>query len=683
MPRSGDSDPSDNDPASPDRPATDRLDPRTPLLQLPGIGPTTAGRLQKVGLSTVADLVRWFPRRYRELRAIESPSESALGELVRIEATVHNVAIAWLPGRRAMVTVTFAAVDGVTFGTRFFNQPWLRKNYSAGQRRVVEGRLERKSNKWLLEAARILPRNANPTGEVQLRYPDVEGVTAARLMTWIGHALDHVDVSALAADRDPLPVGLEEHDGTFGELIEAMHRPPDVATHERARLHFAVREAVALFRAVERARRARAERPARAFPVDDGLAERIRATIPLTLTADQDRAVRELWQRLAGPAAAGVLLQGDVGTGKTAVAVAVALAVVGGGGQVAFLAPTELLAEQHHATVGAWLKGSGVRVELLTATTRKTVGDLSAAGPLLVFGTHALLTKATDLPSLGLAIVDEQHRFGVDQRMALVHKGDNPHVLVMTATPIPRTFALTVFGDLDVLSLRERPAGSRAVPAVSVRAEHWARARQSIARAVRRGGQVFVVCPAVGEDGEKGGAVLLHTTLQNELAADEVRVGLVHGRLPTEERQAVVESFRAGDLDVLVGTTVLEVGVDVPNATLMVVVSADRFGIATLHQLRGRVGRGRRRGLCLLCGPRTARVDAVSKTTDGFELAEADLRLRGSGELLGTAQSGFVELRALDPSADLDLLLRVRAAVRQDSGAASEPGDSVTNEVAR
>jgi ATP-dependent DNA helicase RecG len=332
------------------------------------------------------------------------------------------------------------------------------------------------------------------------------------------------------------------------------------------------------------------------------------------------------------------------------------LAVLAKGDTVAFLAPTELLAEQHHQNVGAWLAGTGVHVALRTASTRSE--QLPARGPRLVFGTHALLSGELELPRLGLVVVDEQHRFGVAQRMQLVHKGDNPHVLVMTATPIPRTLALAMFGDLDVATLRHRPPGRSPVRALHVPTERWPRAVRSIARAVRRKGRVFVVCPAVGEEGEKGGVVRVHEAL-----AAKFRCGLVHGRLATGERQRVLQAFRDGALDVLVGTTVLEVGVDVPDATLVVVVAADRFGIATLHQLRGRVGRGRRRGLCLLCGPRSARVAAVCRTTDGFELAEADLALRGSGELLGSAQSGFADLRALDPVEDLELLLRVRQAV--------------------
>ncbi|MBL9077157.1 MAG: DEAD/DEAH box helicase [Planctomycetes bacterium] len=641
--------------ASAESVAAPRLDPDAPLTVLGGIGPSTQRRLAAAGLRTVQDLIGWVPRRYRALRELDAPDEAAVGELVRLRGEVIACRSAWLPGRRSMVTVTFACAGGPGFDVPFFQQPWLKKAYAPGQQRRVEGTLQQKGRRFVVHGARVLPAGAVPTGEVQLRYAEVDGVSAARLQQWIALCLDRVDWTRLVLP--PLPAGLAAYDGSAERLLRAMHRPADVAEHEHARRHFAVREAAELFATVERARRARARRAARPFPVDAALAARILARIPFALTDDQRTAVDGLWQRLAGPSAMGVLLQGDVGTGKTAVAIAAALAVLARGATVAFLAPTELLAEQHAAVVAGWLRGSDVRVVLCTASSRPA--ELDAAGPLLVFGTHALFGADLLLPRLGLVVVDEQHRFGVQQRMALVQKGDDPHVLVMTATPIPRTLALVLFGDLDAIALRQRPPGRRAVRAFQLATERWPRAVQSIARAVRRGGRVFVVCPAVGEDGEKGGVVRVHEAL-----APRFRCGLVHGRQKAAERQAVLTAFRDGTLDVLVGTTVLEVGVDVPDATLVVVVAAHRFGIATLHQLRGRTGRGRRRGIALLCGPRTERIAAVCATTDGFELAERDLAIRGSGELLGTAQSGFADLRALDPVDDLDLLLEVRRAVQ-------------------
>ena len=644
-----------------------RLDPEAGLAALPGIGPRTAERLAAAGLHRVLDLLRFFPRRYQPLQELAEPSAAAAGSLVRLRGTIETTRLAWLPGRRAMVTLVFTTASGGRFEAQFFQQPWLRKNCPPGQVRCVEGTLEASGRRWLVKQPRLLPLAADPQGEVQLRYPELDGVAASRLQVWLGTALRAVEWSRVVLP--PLPAGLAEYDAPVGELLLAMHRPVDVAQHEAARRHFAVREALALFATVERARRARAQRACKGFPVDDTLAARILRRIPFPLSPDQDAAVRVLWQRLAGPAAMGALVQGDVGTGKTAVAVAVALAVLARGGQVAFLAPTELLAEQHCALVTQWLQGSEVQVALLTAARKQSLGSAATAallrsGPQLVFGTHALFAGDAVFKHLGLVIVDEQHRFGVEQRMALVHKGDNPHVLVMTATPIPRTLALCLFGDLDTVTLRQKPSGHRPVRAVHRTTDQWPRVLCSIARAIRRGGRVFVVCPAVGEDGEKGGAVLVQQALQKQF-----RTTLVHGRLPAAARQAALQCFREGVYDVLVGTTVLEVGVDVPEATLMVVVAADRFGIATLHQLRGRVGRGRRRGLAILCGPRTERVAAVCATTDGFALAEQDLAIRGSGELLGSAQSGFGDLRALDPIEDLPLLLQVRRAVAAEGGA--------------
>jgi len=294
---------------------------------------------------------------------------------------------------------------------------------------------------------------------------------------------------------------------------------------------------------------------------------------------------------------------------------------------------------------------------------------LAADRECLVFGTHALFSKSTGFARLGLVIIDEQHRFGVEQRARLISKGDNPHVLYMTATPIPRTLTLTLFGDLDLAVLRSRPPGHRSAPAFYLPPGKWRRVLEIVARRVARREQVFVVCPKIGAGGEKGGAVRLHKELSARF--DSL---LVHGQMDAGQRQANLDAFRAGGCAVLVGTTVLEVGVDVPNATLMLIVGCDRFGMATLHQLRGRVGRGVRRGLCVLTGVASARSRAVCRTVDGFDLAEQDLALRGSGELVGQRQSGLSELRALDPVADLDLLSKVRDLVRLEGDAGRDRG---------
>ena len=343
-----------------------------------------------------------------------------------------------------------------------------------------------------------------------------------------------------------------------------------------------------------------------------------------------------------------------------------ALATLARGYQVAFLAPTELLAEQHLASVQPWLAGSAVRAVLVTASRgaaerRAAQRELASGSAHLVFGTHALLSGSTVFGNLGLCIIDEHHRFGVAQRMRLLAKGRDPHVLVMTATPIPRTLTLALFGDLESVLMRERPLGRPVARAFHMGRNDWQRVLAITRRRVARRQRVFFVSPKIGEDGSEGGATALAAALGRHF-----EVGLVHGRMNAADRQQVTAAFRRGEFQILVGTTVLEVGVDVPEATLMVVVGCDRFGLATLHQLRGRVGRGRRRGLCLLVGASGARTEALCRTTDGFALAEEDLAIRGSGELLGMRQSGAGDLRALDPVADLNLLLEARAAVREE-----------------
>jgi ATP-dependent DNA helicase RecG len=497
-----------------------------------------------------------------------------------------------------------------------------------------------------------------------VRYPGIDGLSEPRLRTWIDKALSRAAPSEEFWDE--VPRGLRGDTIPLGQALRAMHQPRTVDEHERARRGFALREALRLFRRVETARRRRLAVEGPQITVTEDHAERIGTVLPFPWTGDQSRAVTSIRGRLAGPSPMGVLLQGDVGTGKTAVAVDAILAASAGGWQTAFLAPTEVLAEQLLQVLSDLLTPVGVRIAYLSGSlpsaARKSVERALAAGELdVVVGTHALFSDGTRFARLGLVIVDEQHRFGVDQRTRLVAKGRAPHVLVMTATPIPRTQALALFGDLDLEVLRDRPAGRPPAPAVHVEREGWPRVLRAIGRHVRRGGRAYVVCPKIGEGGEKGGAVRLVQDLSGRF-----RCGLVHGRLPVAERRARTAEFRDGAFDVLVGTTVLEVGVDVPAATLMVVVGADRFGLAQLHQLRGRVGRGARRGLCILIGEPGERVAALCRTRDGFELAEEDLRIRGAGELLGGQQTGAIDFRALDPLDDYEILRAARDAVRAE-----------------
>ncbi|MBK8975387.1 MAG: DEAD/DEAH box helicase [Planctomycetes bacterium] len=637
-----------------------------PLTALHGIGPKLAGRLAAaLGGDRVGDLLRFFPRRHREIADLDAPAEAALGRLVRLRGAVERSHRRWLPGRRSLVEVELRTDDGTAFRAPFFNQPWLKDAWPPGSRRQLEGRLDRRGRQWVLSGARVLSARLTAEGSCVVAYPPVDGVSDERLRALLWQALTGLDRASVPAES--LPPGLELPFAEPLAALRAMHRPRDADEHEVARRRFAMLEAVDVFRRVESLRRRRAAMPAPRVVLGRAHEELVARALPFAWTSDQRRAVDTIRALLAGDRGPmGVLLQGDVGTGKTAVALDAALAVIGAGMQVAFLAPTALLAEQHLATLRQWLAPTGVRVELLTgdvspATRRSLEAEVADGRVPFVVGTHALLSERTQFAALGLAIVDEQHRFGVAQRMRLFAKGPHCHVLVTTATPIPRTLAWSLFGDLDAVVLRERPSGRPPPRAVFAARERWRRVRELIAAAVRRGGKVFVVCPRIGADGELGGAVRMHA----ELSSDH-RATLVHGQLDPAERSARLAALRDGEVDVVVGTTVLEVGVDVPDATLMVVAGAESFGLATLHQLRGRVGRGAARGLCILAGERTARVAAVCASRDGFELAEADLRLRGAGELLGDRQSGSFDFRALDPLDDFEILSAAREAVRRE-----------------
>ncbi|MBI5852028.1 MAG: DEAD/DEAH box helicase [Planctomycetes bacterium] len=648
--------------------AGDRLAADAPLTSLRGVGEATAARLAAAGLATVGDLLLCFPRRHREVVPIDAPRDEFVGRIVRLDLRVTQVRRRFLRGRRCVVEVGFAAEDGASIRASFFDQPWLAKVFAPAQERCGEGRLERGEHGFELVGLRWLDARARDLGECSVQYRAIEGVSDARFRRLIDLALSRVDLDGLLPT---LPHGLGAGSApgvaATAALLRAMHSPRDAAEHEAARERFALIEAVALFRRLERARRLRAGSAAPRLRVEQDHDERLARVLGFALTGDQRRATEAIRTALARSEPMGCLLQGDVGTGKTAVALDAALVAIRAGHQVAFLAPTELLAEQHFERLAGPLASDGVRVAQLVgslpARARRQVTVAIGRGDVdLVVGTHALFSATTRFAELGLVIVDEQHRFGVEQRARLAAKGRSPHVLVMTATPIPRTLALARFGDLDSVEVRDRPTGRPPARAVFVPRDAWPRVLVAIDRRVRRGDRVYVVCPRIGEAGEKGGAVRMAKEL-----GSRARCGLVHGRMDAEERRATADRFRRGELDVLVGTTVLEVGVDVPEATLVVVVSAETFGLATLHQLRGRVGRGARRGLCILCGRATARTAAVVATTDGFRLAEDDLRLRGAGELCGARQSGEHDFGALDPLADYAILRAARDAVRAEA----------------
>jgi ATP-dependent DNA helicase RecG len=557
----------------------------------------------------------------------------------------------------------------------FFNQPWLVKRYGPGTRLVLHGKYEGRNRFRVSNHATT--EEAAASGEEVSHYAASEGLSSTQIL-----ALVSAERAGLREIVDPLPGRLRARLrlAERGAALEAMHFGDGPKEVECGRERLAFEELLYVQLALL-ARRARedADAVALALAGDGGLTDRwLSGGLPFTLTADQRAAIETLRDELAAERPAQRLLMGEVGSGKTVVALFAMLRAVEHGFQAALMAPTETLAEQHFATIQQLLGGEPVTLALLTGSTpaarrAELLARLASGECSLIVGTHALIEDAVRFRSLAVAVVDEQHRFGVRQRTALHGKapaGRAPHVLHLTATPIPRTLALCEYGDLDQTRLRERPLGRRpsATHVISGERER-ARAYERIAEEVRAGRQAFVVCPLVeaGEE-EEGVAAAAQARAATEeferLRAGELRdfrLVLLHGQLAHREKQAAMAAFAAGEADVLVATTVIEVGIDVPNATVMLIENAERFGISQLHQLRGRVGRGEHPALCLLCGPKSSpRLTALARHDDGFELAEIDLRLRKEGDLVGTRQSGIGQFQLARLPEDEWLLMHAR-----------------------
>jgi len=677
------------------------MDRSLPLIELPGVGPARAKALSRLGLVRVGDLLRHFPQRYEDRRQRYTVRGAPLDEACCVCAMVAE------PPRlsrirRGLEVVKAKCVDatGVLYVT-FFNQTYVRDALKLGESYVFYGKLKE------LGRARSV---ANPaferegagrcTGLIMPVYPLTAGVSNNLLSGLTRRALEGGALEGLA---EALPEGLRAQHGLCGaaRALRDIHYPPDFEALSRARRRLVFEEFFTLGCALGTLRGARAQgrgRVLRSAP------ERFAALLPFTPTAAQRRAMEDLGRDLRSGGVMNRLVQGDVGSGKTAVAAFGAWAAAKNGCQCALMAPTELLAEQHYQTLSALLSPEGVRVGRLTgavkgARRREVLSALEAGELDLVIGTHALFSEGVRYANLGLVVADEQHRFGVAQRSALAGKagGCPPHVLVMSATPIPRTLALIIYGDLDVSVIDELPPGRTPVATYVVGEDKRQRLYNFVRRLVREGRQAYIVCPAVepgdaeaapeadpagagpawGAPSQDLKAVTEYAAHLRERVFPDLRVGLVHGKLKTVEKEEVMGAFARGELDVLVATTVVEVGVDVPNAALMVVENAERFGLSQLHQLRGRVGRGRHQSYCVLLtasGSAAARerLRALCATNDGFKIAEEDLRLRGPGDFFGKRQHGLPQLKVADFASDVALLEEARQAASEL--AAADPG---------
>jgi ATP-dependent DNA helicase RecG len=682
----------------------------TPLSKVVG-AKTGKAFADHLNLHTCGDLLYHFPRRYDERGEHTDIRGLQVGEQVTVMAQVKTVNLRPMRARRGtLLEVVVTDGTGGALTCTFFNQAWRQRDLKTGRWGLFAGKVTDFRGKRQLNGPdyMLLSDDADAEEEVEEFAGALIPVypAAAAIPTWTIARTVRVVLDTFEPPDDPLPAGLRaEHDLVgIGPALRDIHRPATRGTLELARRRLKWDEAFAVQLTLAQRRKRAEQLPAVPRPRrEDGVLAAFEETLPYELTEGQLKVGDEIADDLAGSHPMHRLLQGEVGSGKTLCALRAMLQVVDAGGQAAMLAPTEVLAAQHarglRELLGPYsrpgeLDGNpdGTKVALVTgslgAAARRAVAAEVASGEAgIVVGTHALLYDGVDFKDLGLIVVDEQHRFGVEQRDKLRSKADKPpHVLVMTATPIPRTVAMTVFGDLETSTLSQLPQGrspiaTHLVP-VAEKPQFLERAWRRVREEVQKGHQAYIVCPRIGDneeeeppsDNEKARPPIAVLELVEILRGDllpDLRIGVLHGRLPADEKDAVMRAFAAAELDVLVATTVIEVGVNVPNATMMIIMDADRFGISQLHQLRGRVGRGTAPGLCLLVTeamagtPARERLDAVASTLDGFALAEHDLDQRREGDVLGAAQSGRrSHLRLLSLRRDAKLITEARFAAK-------------------
>ncbi len=653
----------------------------SPLEALPGIGPVQARKLAALGLHTVGELLTHFPRRHEDRRAFPRFPTVESDAPTCVCGVIEKTALKRLPGGRSIVEVTLREREDHALSprllARWFGLPYLHKQLPVDQVIVLFGRPKRRGAQIVFDHPEweALDEEGDDLVHVSRWVPvhaAGEGISPRMLRTFIHTALGAVDLNTIAPR---LPSAL--HSLSRGRALADIHFPRDEAALAQARAHLVREEFFGLQLGVAARRADAVARPGAAHCGRGELLARFLESLPFALTGAQTRAIAELRADLKSRHPMNRLLQGDVGSGKTLVALAAMLLCVESGHQAALMAPTQILAEQHWLTLSHWLAPFGVPVELRTGgrSSAEPDGLFSTANfPPIVVGTHALLFEEGQaaLDRLGLAVIDEQHKFGVLQRARLTagRSGSKaPDVLVMSATPIPRTLAITLYGDLEVSTLDELPPGRGRIVTGVRAATKRPEAVKFIGEQLAAGRQAYLVHPLIDESEKLDARAAASALAEWRSALAPHAVGLLHGRMSAEEKDRTMSAFRAGTVRALVATTVIEVGVDVPNASVMLVENAERFGLAQLHQLRGRVGRGTHKSYCvLLCGAKAReamdRLRILEETSDGFAVAEADLRQRGAGDMLGTSQSGLPPLRLGDLLADAEIMFEMRRAAQ-------------------
>lgn len=638
------------------------------VTTLKGVGPSYAEKLSHLGVQTVWELLYLFPRRYDDYTLMKPIGRVAHGEQVTVIGTIWETRAR--RNRNNQVVVQSVISDGSgSIQATWYGQPWLAEKLRAGQQIVLSGKVEQFLGRPVFNSPEWEPVDLEPlrTRRIVPIYPLTEGLNSHRLREWMQTAV----AQWVAKLPDPLPSSIRHRHNllTLAHAIQQVHFPDSQEMLAKARRRLAFDELFLLQLGVQGQKRQWQGQPGLPLPVSPEVLAEFEAALPFPLTGAQKRVIGEIMADLASQQPMNRLLQGDVGAGKTVVAAAAMLTAVKTGAQAALMAPTEILAEQHFRGLSQLLTPMGIEMAVLTGRTsaaaKTAVYEGLASGHIqIVIGTHALIQESVQFQNLVLAVIDEQHRFGVDQRQALRQKGakpidvdstavgqPNPHILVMSATPIPRTLALSIYGDLSLSVLDEMPPGRQEIKTRWLRSSERERAYNFVRREVAQGRQAFIIYPLV-EETEKvdaKAAVEEYTRLQEEIFPD-LKLGLVHGRLRPNEKEEAMRAFYNGETHILVATSVIEVGVDVPNSTVMVIEGANRFGLAQLHQFRGRVGRGQHQSYCILIADSTSieseeRLQALEQSNDGFVLAEKDLELRGPGQFFGQRQSGIPELK--------------------------------------